>query len=227
MNVAHFMQAVRLQLPQNASSEVQDEVRRQWYAQQQALLAQANSQGLRQNPGLGRGLLIPGGPNGRQMPIRPNTGTNPIAGAGPMRLPNGASATPEQVQQLIKARQQLALANAPNGANQMRLHQVRQMQQAQLNAAQSAGQTGTNAVGDYIPFVAQANGAAAQCIKSSRTKLISSSISSWKPCSKQSSHAASSGWSGRPDHPPRNTPATTTVTSTRCAGVACNTATSN
>ncbi len=88
-----------------------------------------------------------------------------------MRLPNGATATQEQVQQLIKARQ-LALANAPNGANQMRLHQVRQMQQAQLNAAQSAGQTGTNAVGDYIPFVAQTNGTSAQGIRSSRIKLI-------------------------------------------------------
>lgn len=88
-----------------------------------------------------------------------------------MRLPNGATATPEQVQQLIKARQ-LALANAPNGANQMRLHQARQMQQAQLNAAQSAGQTGVNAVSDYIPFVGQTNGTAAQGIRSSRTKLI-------------------------------------------------------
>ena len=170
-------------MPANASPEVQDEVRRQWYAQQQALLAQVNAQGLRQNPGLGRGLVIPGGPNGRQMPIRPNTGTNPIPPTGPVRLPNGATATPEQVQQIMKARQQLALANRQNGANQLQLHQAR-LQQAQLNAAQAAGQPASNAVSDYIPFVAQTNGTTGQGMMSVFKTLTSSSISSGKSCSK-------------------------------------------
>ena len=159
------LKAVRLQMPANATPEVQEEVRRQWYVQQQALLAQANAQGLRQNPGLGRGLVIPGGPNGRQMPIRPNTGTNPIPPTGAVRLMNGATATPEQMQQIMKARQQLALANRQNGATQIQLQQAR-LQQAQLNAAQSAGQTATNAVSDYIPFVAQTNGTPGQGIVS-------------------------------------------------------------
>ena len=157
-------------MPANASPEVQDEVRRQWYAQQQALLA-ANAQGLRQNPGLGRGLVIPGGPNGRQMPIRPNTATNPIPATGQVRLPNGTTATPEQVQQIMKARQHLALANRQNAANPILQHQAQvqaqaRLQQAQLNAAaaQSAGQTSTNAGSDYIPFVAQTNGTTGQGI---------------------------------------------------------------
>lgn len=175
-------------MPANASPEVQDEVRRQWYAQQQALLA-ANAQGLRQNPGLGRGLVIPGGPNIRQMPIRPNTGANSIPPTGPMRLPNGTTATPEQVQQIIKARQQLALANRQNSAGNpiLQQHQAQvqaqvRLQQAQLNAAaaQSAGQTPTNGGSDYIPFAAQTNGTNGQGIISISSKLTFRPISGGK-----------------------------------------------
>jgi hypothetical protein len=98
-----LFKAVRLQLPPNATPEQQEEARRTWYLQQQALLnAQAGGQALRQGAGLGRGLVIPGGPNGRPMPIRPNTGPNPVPGGTPLRLPNGAIATTEQVQQMLK-----------------------------------------------------------------------------------------------------------------------------
>jgi hypothetical protein len=141
-------------MPPNASPEVQEEVRRQWFMQQQqqALL---NSQAIRQNPGLGRGLVIPGGPNGRQMPIRPSTGPSPVAGNAPVRLPNGVTTTPEQLQQIFKARQ------LQNGQTPQQLQRIRALQQqAQLNAAQSAGQTTTaNGVADYMPFMASANGA--------------------------------------------------------------------
>lgn len=92
-----------MQLPPNATPEQQEEVRRQWYLQQQALInAQAGGQALRQGVGTGRGLVIPGGPNARPMPIRPNTGPNQVPGGAPLRLPNGNIATPEQVQQLLK-----------------------------------------------------------------------------------------------------------------------------
>lgn len=147
-------------MPPNASPEVQEEVRRQWFAQQQqqALL---NSQAIRQNPGLGRGLVIPGGPNGRQMPIRPSTGPNPVAGNVPVRLPNGVTTTPEQIQQMLKARQLAMAATSPNGQTPQQLQRIRALQQqAQLNAAQSAGQTTTaNGVADYMPFMASTNGA--------------------------------------------------------------------
>lgn len=165
--------AIRYQLPANATPEQQEELRRHLIAQQQqaALLnAQAGAQGLRQNPGLGRGLVIPGGPNARPMPIRPNTGPNSMP--GPLRLPNGVTATPEQMQQIFKARQLAALQQASGGQNGVpqtpqqiqRLRALQQAQQAQLNAAaQNAGQNSTaNGVADYIPFIAQANGAAAQ-----------------------------------------------------------------
>jgi hypothetical protein len=154
-------------MPPGASPEVQEEVRRQWVAQQQAILnAQANGQALRANPGLGRGLIIPGGPNARQLPIRPNAGANPVAGAQ-------ARPTPEQVQKILQARQ-LALAAGQAGPNAaatsvqiQRLAQARAMQQAaqqaqqqaQLNAAQG---NNANPVGDFIPFSAQANGTAVQ-----------------------------------------------------------------
>lgn len=165
-------------MPPNATPEQQEELRRHLIAQQQAVLlnAHAGAQGLRQNPGLGRGLVIPGGPNARPMPIRPNTGPNPMP--GPIRFPNGVTATPEQMQ-IFKARQLAALqqaAGVQNGVPQtpqqmQRLRALQQVQQAQLNAAaqnaaaQNAGQTNTaNGVADYIPFIAQANGAAAQGI---------------------------------------------------------------
>ena len=176
-------------MPPNASPEVQEEVRRQWLIQQQqqqqVLL---NNQAIRQNPALGRGLVIPGGPNGRPMPIRPNTGTNPIAGSVPVRLPNGVTATPEQIQQMIKARQLAMAANSQNGniaQTPQQLQRLRALQQqAQLNAAQSAGQTATaNGVADYIPFIAQqTNGATAQgihpsilrvnCVAAAQTRLM-------------------------------------------------------
>jgi hypothetical protein len=158
-------------MPANATPEAQAELRRQWYLQQQQaqmLNAQANAQGIRPNPGLGRGLVIPGGPNGRPMPIRPNTGTNPISGSLPLRLPNGATATPEQMQQLLQARQQ-ALANqnanvAQTPQQMQRLAQARALQQAQLSAAQAAaGQTTTTTSGtDYIPFIAQTTAGSTQ-----------------------------------------------------------------
>ena len=133
--------------------------------------AQGGGQGLRQNPGLGRGLVIPGGPNARPMPIRPNTGPNAMP--GPLRLPNGVTATPEQMQQIFKARQLAALqqaAGVQNGVPQtpqqmQRFRALQQAQQAQLNAvAQNAVQNNVaNGVADYIPFnIAQANGAAVQ-----------------------------------------------------------------
>jgi hypothetical protein len=159
-------------MPPNASPEQQEEVRRQWYAQQQQALlnAQAGGQGLRQGPGMGRGLVIPGAPNGRPMPIRPNTGPGQILGNTPVRLRDGSIATQEQVQQMLKVRQ-LALANSQNGTpqqqqqqQQIRLAQARAMQQAQLNAAQNGAQNAAtpNTVTDYIPFMAQSNGATPQ-----------------------------------------------------------------
>src|SRR5204863_6598875 len=118
-----------------ASPEVQEEVRRQWFAQQQqnALL---NSQAMRQNP---RGLLIPGA---RPMPIRPNTAANPVAGSVPVRIPNGVPATAEQLQQMLKARQLAMAANSHNGTNAptpQQLQRFRALQQAQLNAVQNGG----------------------------------------------------------------------------------------
>ena len=153
-------------MPPGASPEVQEEVRRQWFAQQQqnALL---NGQAIRQNPGLGRGLVIPGA---RPMPIRPNTGTNPVAGNVPVRLPNGVTPTPEQLQQMIKARQLALAANSQSGTNTPSLQQMqrlRALQQAQLNAAQNAGgqnPANANGVADYIPFIASTNGATPQSI---------------------------------------------------------------
>jgi len=160
-------------IPANASPEVQDEIRRQWYAQQQVLLsAQANSQGLRA-PGLpGRGLVIPGGPNGRPLPIRPNTGATTGSGALPVRLGNGVTPSPEQMQQILKARQQLALAaQVQNGsAHMQRLSQARALQvqvqaqqqvQAQLNAAQG---TNGNPNAEFVPFPGQNNGSNLPCM---------------------------------------------------------------
>jgi hypothetical protein len=151
-------------MPPGASPEVQEEVRRQWIAQQQqnALL---NGQAIRQNPGFGRGLVIPA----RPMPIRPNTGTNPVAGNVPVRLPNGVTATPEQLQQMLKARQLAMAANGQNGTNTPTLQQMqrlRALQQAQLNAAQNAGVQNPgnpNGVAEYIPFIS-ANGTTPQGI---------------------------------------------------------------
>ena len=150
---------------------MQEEMRRQWLAQQQqaAFLNAQAGQAIRQNPGLGRGLVIPGGPTGRPMPIRPNTGTSI---PGPVRLPSGAAATPEQMAQMIKMRQ-LALATQQGGQNGVaptpqQLQRLRVLQQqAQVNAAQAAaGQNATsnanaNAIQDYMPFMAQANGTTA------------------------------------------------------------------
>ena len=146
---------------------MQEEVRRQWFAQQQqnALL---NGQAIRQNPGLGRGLVIPGA---RPMPIRPNNGANAVAGNVPVRLPNGVTATQEQVQQMIKARQLAMAVSGQNGTNaptQQQMQRLRALQQqAQLNAAQNAGgQNPTNATGvvDYMPFISSTNGTASQGI---------------------------------------------------------------
>ena len=141
-------------MPPGASPEVQEEVRRQWIAQQQNALL--NGQAIRQNPGLGRGLVIPGP---RPMPIRPNTGTNPVSGNVPVRLSNGVTATPEQLQQMLKARQLAMAANGQNGTNAPTIQQIqrlRALQQAQLNAAQNAGiqnPGNANGVADYIPFI--------------------------------------------------------------------------
>lgn len=171
-------QSVRLQLSANTTPEMQDEIRRQWLAQQQAVYLNAQtSQAIRSNPGLGRGLVIPGGPNGRPMPIQPNTVRHMVPGS--VRLPNGATATPEQVQQIIKARQ-IAMVAQQGGQNAVvqtpqQIQRLRALQQqAQFNAAQAAqaqavGQAspaGTNAnpVTDYMPFITQTNGTApAQC----------------------------------------------------------------
>jgi len=162
-------------MPAGASPEMQEEIRRQWLAQQQAILnAQANGQGLRANPGLGRGLVIPGAPNARQMPIRPNTGTNPIASGVQARLP------PEQVQKILQARQIMAAGQAGQNATTahiQRLAQARALQQAaqqaqqqaQLNAAQG---NNTSNTGEYIPFTTPANGVAAQRKVSCLTKLM-------------------------------------------------------
>jgi hypothetical protein len=159
-------------IPSNASPEVQEEIRRQWYAQQQVLLsAQANTQGLRA-PGLpGRGLVIPGGPNGRPLPIRPNTAA--ASGPLPVRLSNGATPSPEQMQQIIKARQMALAAQAGNGnAHMQRLSQARALQhvqqqqaqaQAQLNAAQAQG-TNANPNPDFGPFPGQNTGGNPQCM---------------------------------------------------------------
>ena len=146
-------------MPPGASPEVQEEVRRQWFAQQQQA-AMLNSQAIRQNPGLGRGLVIPGGPNGRQMPIRPSTGPSPVAGNTPVRLPNGVTTTPEHLQQILKARQLAMAANNQNGQTPQQLQRMRALQQqAQLNAAQSTGQISTtNGVADYLPFMGSTNG---------------------------------------------------------------------
>jgi len=159
-------------------------MRRQWYLQQQQqaiLNAQASGQAVRQNAGLGRGLVIPGGPNARPMPIRPNTGTTPVAGSLPIRLPNGTIATPEQVQQLIQARQ-MALASqggsVPQTTQQLqRMVQARATQQAQLTAQQVAagGQAAAqNTTGEFMPFNAQQNGATTQGMRLFFTKTNNS-----------------------------------------------------
>jgi hypothetical protein len=155
-------------MPPNASPEVQEEFRRQWFAQQQQA-AMLNSQAIRQNPALGRGLMIPGAPNGRPMAIRPNTASSPVAGATglPVRLQNGVTATPEQLQQIIKARQLAMATNGQNGtAGAQTPQQIQRLralhQQAQLNAAQSAaaGQNANaNGVADYNPFISSTTGA--------------------------------------------------------------------
>ena len=156
-------------MPPNASPELQEELKRQWLAaqQQQAVLAQSGGQAIRANQSLGRGLVIPGAPNTRPMPIRPNTGNSvPLS----LRLPNGAAATAEQVQHIMK--RQLAMANGQNVPSQQQMQRLRALhQQAQLNAAQQAvaaaaigGQNATTStvVTDYIPFVAQTNGQGGQ-----------------------------------------------------------------
>jgi hypothetical protein len=175
-------------MPAGASPEMQAELRRQWYVQQQQQLLNAQAGGIRPNPGLGRGLLIPGGPNGRPMPIRPNTGNNLLQGNVPLRLPNGVTATPEQVQQLFAARQQAIAnqtANNPQLPQQMqRMAQVRALQAAHASA-QAAGANGTNAnsVTEFLPFSVQTNGGAGPSMISSNG-TNSSSITSRKSCSK-------------------------------------------
>jgi len=167
--VINSFQFARLQMPANTPPEMHEEVRRRWLEQQALMSAQANGQSLRA-PLVGRSLVIPGGPNGRPLPIRPNTGSNPAAsGAIPARLPNGTPTT-EQMQSILKARQ-LALASSPN-PTAMRLAQVRayqqaqaaqqaQQQQAQLNAAQN---TNSNQTTEFIPFPVQNNGPNLQCM---------------------------------------------------------------
>jgi hypothetical protein len=146
-------------MPAGASPEVQEEVRRQWFAQQQN--AVLNGQAIRQNPGLGRGLVIPGA---RPMPIRPNNGTNPVPGNVPVRLPNGVTATPEQVQQMIKARQLALAANGQNGANAATQQQIQRLRALQQAAQNAGGQNPANGVADYIPFIASTNGTIPQGI---------------------------------------------------------------
>jgi hypothetical protein len=168
------LKAARLQLPPNASPELKEEIQRKWMAaqQQQALLAQAGGQAIRQNPTIGRGLVIPGGPNGRPMPIRPNNGTAPIAGALPLRLPG--TPTPEQIQQLMRRQLAIAAANGQQVSQQQVQQRLRALhQQAQVNAAQQVAAAGgvpaqnpttNNPMADYIPFVPQAGAQSVQGI---------------------------------------------------------------
>jgi len=155
-------------MPPGTSPEVQEEVRRQWVAQQQAILnAQASGQALRANPGLGRGLLIPGGPNARQLPIRPNAGANPVPGAPPR--PN-----PEQMQKILQAQaRQMTLVNqtgpgaTATSSHIQRMVQARALQQAAQQAQQhlaqlNAPQGNVVAAGDYVPFPTQSNGTPGQ-----------------------------------------------------------------
>jgi hypothetical protein len=168
----------------NATPEMAEDLRRHWVAQQQQQQAAIlQGQALRQNPGLGRGLVIPGGPNARAMPIRPNTGTptpsNPAAavaaaaaaaagGPVPMRLPPGAQPSTADLQAMLNKRnQQIAALQAAGGRMPQTQQQLQQfqarmaMQAAQAQAqAQAAGANpaGANGVPEYIPFIAQQNG---------------------------------------------------------------------
>jgi len=180
------MQALRMQIP-NATPEMAEDLRRQWAAQQQQQQAALlQGQALRQITGLGRGsVMIPGGPNARPMPIRPNAGTptpaNPAAvaaatavgGLVPVRLP--AQSTQEQLQAILKQRNQLAALQVTAGARipqtPQQIQQLRAMaaahqaQAAQAQAqAQAAGANpaGANGIPEYIPFIAQTNGAPSQ-----------------------------------------------------------------
>ena len=177
------MQALRMQMP-NATPEMAEDLRRQWAAQQQQQQAALlQGQALRQITGLGRGsVMIPGGPNARPMPIRPNAGTptpsNPAAvaaaaaGGGPVPVRLPPQTTQEQLQAILKQRNQLAALQATAGARipqtPQQIQQLRAMaaaHQAQAQAqAQAAGANpaGANGVPEYIPFIAQTNGAPSQ-----------------------------------------------------------------
>jgi hypothetical protein len=175
-------------MPANAPPEMQAELRRQWYLQQQQLI-NAQAAGIRPNPGLGRGLVIPpgpngGGPNGRPMAIRPNTGTNALQGNAPLRLSNGVTATPEQLQQLINARLASQNANNPQTPQQMqRMAQARALQAAHASA-QAAGANGAsgNSGTEFLPFTVQTNAGVTQSM-TSYSNANSSSIASRKSCS--------------------------------------------
>ena len=130
--------------------------------------------------------MIPGGPNARQLPIRPNAGANAVGGG--VQRP-----TAEQMQKILQARQ-LALAtgqagpNAATTAHIQRLAQARAMQQAvqqaqqqaQLNAAHGSN---SNPVADYIPFATQNNGTTAQRNYFLNLGLLFSERASGKSCS--------------------------------------------
>jgi len=174
------MQALRLQMP-NATPEMAEDLRRQWAVQQQQQQAALlQGQALRQIPGLGRGsVVIPGGPNSRPMPIRPNAGTptpvNPTAvaaatvGGGPVPVRIPPQTTQEQLQAILKQRNQFAALHATAGARipqtpqqLQQMQQLRAMAAAQAQAqAQAAGANpaGANGVPEYIPFITQTNGA--------------------------------------------------------------------
>lgn len=167
------------QLPAGATPEMQEEYRRHLMAQQAAILtaqANANGQAIRANPGLGRGLVIPGGPNARPMPIRPNNPglgqlSNAMANGVPIRLPDGTTAMPEQVQRIIRARQQMALASAAGGnlvpQTPQQMQRFRLLQQ-QVHLSQA--QAGQNANANAATFAA--NGVAGQGILEFSPKLI-------------------------------------------------------
>jgi hypothetical protein len=211
----------------NATPEMAEDLRRHWVAQQQQQQAAIlQGQALRQNPGMGRGLVIPGGPNARALPIRPNTGTptpaNPAAavaaaaaaaggGPVPMRLPPGAPpTTAEQLQAMLNKRnQQIAALQAAGGRMPQTPQQLQQlqarmaMQAAQAAQAAGANPAGANGVPEYIPFIAQQNGVPNQGIFTPIVWLTGGSRSESRR--KQQTHATSAK-----HPPPRPSPATPT-----------------
>jgi hypothetical protein len=212
----------------NATPEMAEDLRRHWVAQQQQQQAAIlQGQALRQNPGMGRGLVIPGGPNARALPIRPNTGTptpaNPAAavaaaaaaaaggGPVPMRLPPGAQpTTAEQLQAMLNKRnQQIAALQAAGGRIPQTPQQLQQlqarmaMQAAQAAQAAGANPAGANGVPEYIPFIAQQNGVPNQGIPTS--VLLTNSCSRSQSRRKQQTHATPAK-----HPPPRPSPTTPT-----------------